>query len=55
MRSCWAGARTTGITKTIHDGTYDVPYRELLPVAVTKENMDDVIIKGGSTPRRMFI
>ena len=37
----------SGITKTIHDGTYDVPYRELLPVAVTKENMDDVIIKGG--------
>ena len=41
------GEELTGITKTIHDGTYDVPYRELLPVAVTKENMDDVIIKGG--------
>ena len=41
------GEELTGITKTIHDGTYDVPYRELLPFAVTKENMDDVIIKGG--------
>ena len=41
------GEELTGITKTIHDGTYDVPYRELAPVAVTKENMDEVIIKGG--------
>ena len=29
---------------TIHDGTYDVPLEKLDPVAVTKENMDEVII-----------
>ena len=29
------------------DGTYNVPYLELQPIAVTKENMDEVIIKGG--------
>ena len=29
---------------TIHDGTYDVPYEKLTPVAVTKENIDEVII-----------
>lgn len=28
---------------TINDGTYDVPYERLDPIAVTKENMDDVI------------
>jgi len=31
------------IDETINDGTYDVPYRKLDPIAVTKENMDDVI------------
>ena len=30
-----------------YDGTYNVPYLELQPIAVTKENMDEVIIKGG--------
>lgn len=29
---------------TINDGTYDVPLEKLEPVAVTKENMDEVII-----------
>lgn len=29
------------------DGEYEVPYRELQPIAVTKQNMDEVIIKGG--------
>ena len=29
---------------TINDGTYDVPFEKLDPVAVTKENMDEVII-----------
>lgn len=29
---------------TIYDGTYDVPFEKLEPVAVTKENMDEVII-----------
>jgi D-xylose transport system substrate-binding protein len=35
------------VKKTIHDGTYYVPYLELKPVAVNKENMDSVIIQGG--------
>lgn len=29
---------------TIYDGTYNVPFEKLEPVAVTKENMDEVII-----------
>ncbi len=29
------------------DGSYHVPYEKLEPVAVTKENMDEVIIDGG--------
>ena len=35
----------TGITVTesIHDGTYQIPYEHLEPVAVTRENMDEVI------------
>lgn len=32
---------------TINDGTYDVPYISLTPEAVTKENMDEVIINRG--------
>lgn len=32
---------------TAYDGTYNVPYLELQPIAVTRENMDEVIIKGG--------
>ena len=28
----------------IFDGTYYVPYEKLEPIAVTKENMDEVII-----------
>jgi D-xylose transport system substrate-binding protein len=35
------------ITDTIHDETYDVPYVRLEPIAVTKENIDEVIIEGG--------
>lgn len=30
--------------ETINDGTYEVLYEKLTPVAVTKDNMDDVII-----------
>lgn len=41
------GEKLADITKTIDDGTYEVPYRELVPVAVTRDNMDEVIIKGG--------
>lgn len=29
---------------TIYDGTYDVPFEKLEPVAVTKENMNEVIV-----------
>ena len=32
-----------GLKDTFNDGTYDVPYEKLNPIAVTKENMDDVI------------
>ncbi|WP_124065135.1 substrate-binding domain-containing protein [Clostridium sp. E02] len=41
------GKPLEGVSKTISDGTYDVPSLELKPVAVTKDNMDSVIIKGG--------
>lgn len=32
-----------GLKETINDGTFEVPYKKLDPIAVTKENMDDVI------------
>lgn len=32
-----------GLKDTFNDGTYDVPYEKLDPIAVTKENMDEVI------------
>ena len=32
------------MTETFNDGTYDVPYLKLEPVAVTRENMDAEII-----------
>ncbi len=35
------------VTQTMNDGSADVPYYPLEPAAVTKENMDDVIIDGG--------
>ena len=35
------------VTETMNDGSADVPYYPLEPVAVTKENMDEVIIDGG--------
>lgn len=41
------GEPLEGIKTTIDDGTYDVPSLELRPVAVTKENMDSIIIQGG--------
>lgn len=31
----------------IFDGSYSVPYEKLEPIAVTKENIDEVIIEGG--------
>ena len=32
-----------GLKETFNDGIYDVPYEKLDPVAVTKENMDEII------------
>lgn len=31
------------LRETMNDGTYDVPYKKLEPIAVTKKNMDEVI------------
>ena len=31
---------------TFYDGTYDIPYYKIDPIAVTAENMDQVIIDG---------
>lgn len=36
-----------GVKTTINDGKYDIPYVKLKPIAVTKDNIDEVIIKGG--------
>lgn len=33
--------------ETFNDGTYDIPYYSIDPIAVTAENMDEVIIDGG--------
>lgn len=35
------------LTDTIYDGTYEVPYKKLIPIMVTRENIDEVIIDGG--------
>ena len=35
------------VTETIDDGSARIPYYALEPIAVTKENMDEVIIDGG--------
>lgn len=37
------GKRILSVTNRINDGTYDVPYETITPVAVTAENMDEVI------------
>ena len=34
-------------TDTIFDGTYDIPYKKLSPIMVTRDNIDEVIIDGG--------
>jgi D-xylose transport system substrate-binding protein len=34
-------------TDTIFNGAYDVPYKKLSPIMVTRENIDEVIIDGG--------
>lgn len=35
------------VPDTINDGSYDIPYMAIEPIAVTKDNMDEVIIDGG--------
>ncbi len=35
------------VTETMNDGKWEIPYYPLEPVAVTKENLDEVIIEGG--------
>ncbi len=40
-------SRPLSVTQTINDGSEEVPYYALEPVAVTKENLDKVIIDGG--------
>ncbi len=39
------------VSETINDGTYNVPYVKLEPVAVNKQNLDEVIIDGGFQQR----
>jgi len=41
------GEPLDGVTRTRNDGTYEVPCLELTPIAVTRDNMDSVIIQGG--------
>ena len=36
-----------GVTEEVNDGTYDILARVLNPTAVTRENIDEVIIDGG--------
>lgn len=42
-----AKGKNISVTTTINDGTNEVPYVKLEPIAVTKDNIYDVIIKGG--------
>lgn len=35
------------VTTTFFDGSFEIPYKKLEPIAVTKENIDKVIIDGG--------
>ncbi len=35
------------VTQTISDGTYEIPYYSIDPIAVTAENIDEIIIDGG--------
>ena len=37
----------TSVTETIFDGTQDVPYYRIEPIAVTRENLDQEIIESG--------
>lgn len=42
-----AEGKDVNVQDTIDDGTYDVPYIKLEPIAVTAENLYQVIIEGG--------
>lgn len=42
-----ANGRVPDTEETIMDGTYQVPYIKLEPIAVTAENMDEVIVDSG--------
>lgn len=42
-----ANNKEIATTDTINDGSYEVGYEKLQPIAVTKENMDEVIIGDG--------
>jgi ABC-type xylose transport system, periplasmic component len=42
-----ARGETIGVTEKINDGSYNIPYVKLEPIAVTKNNIDKVIIDGG--------
>lgn len=44
MAVAMANGETPETETTINDGEYDVPFEKLDPVAVTKENMDEVIV-----------
>ncbi len=39
--------RGTPVTETINDGTNDIPYYCIKPIAVTRDNIDEVIIDSG--------
>ena len=41
------GEELERINSSINDGTNDIPFCMLQPVAVTKDNMDEIIIDGG--------
>ena len=41
------GKVSSDVTDTVNDGSYDVPAKVLEPVAVTRDNIDEVIIDGG--------
>lgn len=43
MSVAMAKGETVTVKETMYDGTFDVPYECLEPVAVTKENMDEII------------
>ena len=41
------GKLPSDVTDTMNDGSYDIPAKVLEPVAVTRDNIDEVIIDGG--------